>query len=90
MKTVYSDYPITELGDTPNQHAPIREFLLRSYDGDKYCKVQEVSSGVVTEIKSGYLYMDWDIYDESNIVPCEWIKEVEDVAYYEDVEADDL
>jgi hypothetical protein len=77
FRTVYSDYPIEELGDKSNQYAPIREFLLKSYDGDKYCIVQEVVSGVVTDIKTGYLYTDWDIYDESNIVPCEWIREVE-------------
>jgi hypothetical protein len=85
MKTVYSDYPIRELGDESNQGAPIREYLLKSYDGDKYCKVQEVASGVMTEIKSGYLYTDWDIYDESNTVPCAWIKEVESDNYYEDI-----
>jgi hypothetical protein len=85
MRTVYSDYPIRELGDVPNQGAPIREFLLKSYDGDKWCTVQESVSGVVSEIKSGYLYTDWDIYDESNIVPCEWIREVEDNNYYANI-----
>ena len=28
----YTDYPITELGDTPNQTAPVRKVVLLSYD----------------------------------------------------------
>jgi len=51
----YTDYPITELGDTPGTRAPIRECRIISYDGDKYCTV--AVCGVVTEIKTGYIYM---------------------------------
>jgi hypothetical protein len=50
----YTDYPIVELGDTPNQIAPIRECNARSYDGDKYCVV--AVEGILTTIKAGYLY----------------------------------
>jgi hypothetical protein len=53
MRT-YTDYPITELGDTAGEEAPIRECRVVSYDNDKYCTV--VVCGVVKEIKSGYIY----------------------------------
>ena len=78
LRTVYSDYTVVELGDIPNKSAPIREFYLLSWDGDKYCEVKEFVSGVLLSIKSGYLYTDWDIYDESNLIPFEWIEQVEE------------
>ena len=50
----WTDYPMTALGDTPGQRAPIREASLISYDGDRYvrCDVE----GTVIHIKSGYLH----------------------------------
>lgn len=50
----WTDYPFRELGDTPNQAAPVREIDVISYDGDKYCLVSV--QGHKTEIKSGYIY----------------------------------
>lgn len=52
----WTDYPFEELGDIPNQEAPIREVHLLSYDGDKYVTVQ--FQGIVKEIKRGYIYME--------------------------------
>lgn len=51
---IYTDYPITELGDTAGSPAPIRPVKLISYDGDKYVRVRV--GEVITEIKAGYLY----------------------------------
>ncbi len=50
----FTDYPITQLGDTPGQEAPIRSAKAVSYDGDKYLKVE--ICGTMVEIKSGYFY----------------------------------
>ena len=52
----WTDYPITELGDTPGMRAPVRECEVTEYDGDKYCRV--VVGGHSIEIKSGYLYSE--------------------------------
>jgi hypothetical protein len=50
----WTDYPLVELGDTPNEEAPIRECEVLAYDGDKYCDVRV--DGVVVNFKAGYLY----------------------------------
>ncbi len=50
----WTDYPIVELGDTPNVEAPVRECKVHSYDGDKRCCV--TVEGVTLNIKAGYLY----------------------------------
>lgn len=50
----WTDYPIVELGDTPNQEAPIREVTVLGWDGNKYAEV-EVEE-VRTSFKAGYLY----------------------------------
>ena len=52
----FTDYPILELGDKPNQEAPIRECDVLSYDGDKYCEIRV--SGCLIEVKTGYLYTE--------------------------------
>ena len=61
----WTDYPILELGDIPNQKAPYRRVIVRSYDGDKYCIVvkspvvwsEELSiDRIEVQIKTGYLY----------------------------------
>ena len=51
----YTDYSITELGDTEGRLAPIREVTVFSYDGNKYCSVEV--EGVRKQIKAGYIYM---------------------------------
>lgn len=50
---VFTDYPFDGI-DEPYKEAPIREVVIVSYDGDKYCKV--LFSDVWQEIKRGYLY----------------------------------
>ena len=58
----FTDYPFTELGDQPNKKAPVREIKILEYDGDKYVKIEV--EGVISEIKSGYIYNDlYDLYD---------------------------
>ena len=52
----YTDCPIKKLGDVPYKPAPVREVLIVSYDGDKYCKI--FVEGILTEIKSGYIYTE--------------------------------
>lgn len=51
---LFTDYPITELGDKEFVEAPIRECKLLSYDDNKYCyiKVGEIKK----EVKRGYIY----------------------------------
>lgn len=58
----YTDYPISKLGDTPYEKAPIRRCNILSYDGSLYCKVEV--GGVVEEIKSGYLYTAFGRYGD--------------------------
>lgn len=50
----WTDYPITELGDTSGQESPARECEVLAYDGDRYCQIGV--GGVVKEVKAGYLY----------------------------------
>lgn len=62
---LYTDYPITELGDIEHVEAPIRECELLSYDGDKYCiiKVDDVEK----EVKRCYVYTK---FGRLGKVPC--------------------
>jgi hypothetical protein len=53
-KKLFTDYPITELGDEEFQEAPIRECELIHYDGNKYCYVKV--EGIKKEIKRCYIY----------------------------------
>ena len=62
----YTDYPITELGDAPNQTAPVRKVALLSYDGDKYARV--LIQGITKEIRLGYLYESEGRYGEVGCV----------------------
>lgn len=58
----YTDYPIIELGDIEKLNAPIRECIVRSYDGNKYCLIRV--EGVEKEVKAGYLYIRPGRYGE--------------------------
>jgi len=51
---LYTDYPITELGDEEFKEAPIRECELLSYDDNKYCYIKV--GDIETEVKRGYIY----------------------------------
>lgn len=50
----WTDYPFTELGDTPGVEAPVRDCSVLNYDRDKYCRV--LVDDVFTSVKAGYLY----------------------------------
>jgi hypothetical protein len=50
----WTDYPFERLGDKPNEMAPVREITVKSYDGDKYCRVKV--GRVSEEVKAGYIY----------------------------------
>ncbi len=52
----FTDHPFAFLGDEEGQKAPIRECLVLSYDGNKYCKI--IVDGEEAEVKTGYLYKD--------------------------------
>jgi hypothetical protein len=54
FKQLFTDYPITELGDEEFIEAPIRECKLLSFDDNKYCYV--IVEGIKKEIKRSYIY----------------------------------
>jgi hypothetical protein len=54
QKQLFTDYPITELGDEEFKEAPIRECELLFYDDNKYCYVKV--GGIEKEIKRAYIY----------------------------------
>lgn len=56
LQSLYTDYPITELGDVSGKIAPIRKCKLISYDRNKYVQVQIDGTDVIKEVKSGYIY----------------------------------
>jgi hypothetical protein len=51
----WTDYPITQMGDIPNELAPIRSCRVLAYDGDKYVKIL-LDGQIKAEIKAGYVY----------------------------------
>lgn len=51
---LYTDYPISELGDAPNKEAPIRKCSVVKYEGFKYVTI--LCEGIEKEIKRGYVY----------------------------------
>ena len=57
MKT-YTDYPITELGDTPYQEAPVRECIVRGWDEDKYLSITVENCEDIIEVKKCYVYKE--------------------------------
>lgn len=60
----WTDYPFTWAGDVEGEQAPVREAVVLSYDGDKYCEVFIPDFGEWVQIKSGYLYSEAGRYGE--------------------------
>lgn len=84
---LWTDYPISELGDIDGQPAPIREIELLAYDGDKHARVRLIKEGIVTEFKSGYIYtepkrLDYDAGLNPKRIPYEDLLAVEDQNFY--------
>ena len=73
-KKLFTDYPITELGDEEFKDAPIRECELLSYDNNKYCYVKV--EGIEKEIKRCYIYPKRGTYNEVDCISIEEIKEL--------------
>jgi len=73
-KQVFTDYPITELGDKEFKEAPIRQCELLSYDGNKYCNVKV--EGIKKEIKCCYIYPQKSRYGTVNCISVDEIKEL--------------
>lgn len=62
-----TDYPIVELGDKPDQEAPIRQCRVVAYDKDKYATV--IVEGYITSIKTGYLYAEYPVPSMGTYLP---------------------
>jgi DNA-binding transcriptional MerR regulator len=73
-KQLFTDHPITELGDKEFVEAPIRECELISYDDNKYCYVKV--EGIEKEIKRGYIYTKHGRCGEVDCISIEEIKEL--------------
>jgi hypothetical protein len=73
-KQLFTDHPITELGDKEFVEAPIRECELISYDDNKYCYVKV--EGIEKEIKRCYIYPQKGRYGDVDCVSIEEIKEL--------------
>jgi hypothetical protein len=73
-KQLFTDYPITELGDKEFVEAPIRPCELISYDDNKYCYVRV--EGIEIEIKRCYIYPKKGRCDEVDCISIEEIKEL--------------
>jgi hypothetical protein len=54
QRIFFTDYPITQLGDSPRKEAPVRECRIFKYDGNKYITI--LVGNVLTEVKRGYVY----------------------------------
>lgn len=52
----YTDYPFTELKDTPGKYAVVRRCKITAYDQDRYCDI--TINGKLLEVKRGYLFHD--------------------------------
>ncbi|MFY8160828.1 MAG: hypothetical protein ACOVNU_05820 [Candidatus Kapaibacteriota bacterium] len=74
---LFTDYPITELGDEEFKEAPIRQCELLSYDDNKYCYVKV--EGIEKEIKRCYIYSQKGRCGE---VDCVSIEEVKDINFW--------
>ena len=60
----WTDAPIEQLGDLPNNLAPIRPVVVVSYDGNKYCRI--IVGGLLHEVqvKAAYIYQRKGRYGE--------------------------
>jgi hypothetical protein len=73
-KQLFTDYPITELGDEEFKEAPIRQCELLSYDDNKYCYVKV--EGIEKEIKRCYIYSQRARCGEVDCISVDEIKEL--------------
>jgi hypothetical protein len=73
-KQLFTDHPITELGDKEFVEAPIRECELLSFDDNKYCYVKV--EGIEKEIKRCYIYPQKGRCGDVDCVSIEEIKEL--------------
>jgi hypothetical protein len=73
-KQLFTDHPITELGDKEFVEAPIRECELISYDDNKYCYVKV--EGIEKEIKRCYIYSQRGRCGEVDCISVDEIKEL--------------
>jgi hypothetical protein len=73
-KQLFTDHPITELGDEEYKEAPIRECELLSYDDNKYCYVKV--EGIEKEIKRCYIYSQRGRCGEVDCISVDEIKEL--------------
>jgi len=76
-RTVWTDYPFKELGDTPGELAPIRPTRIVWYDGNKYVRL--IVSGQEVETKSCYVYRRPGRLGDgiAKRVPSHWLKAME-------------
>jgi hypothetical protein len=73
-KQLFTDYPITELGDEEFKEVPIRQCELLSYDDNKYCYVKV--EGIGKEIKRCYIYSQKGRCGEVDCISVDEIKEL--------------
>jgi hypothetical protein len=73
-KQLFTDYPITELGDEEFKEAPIRQCELLSYDDNKYCYVKV--EGIQKEIKRCYIYLQRGKYGEVDCISIDEINKL--------------
>ena len=73
-KQLFTDHPITELGDEEFKEAPIRQCELISYDDNKYCYVKV--EGIEKEIKRCYIYSQKGRCGEVDCISVDEIKEL--------------
>ena len=71
---LYTDYPITELGDEEFKEAPIRDCELLSYDDNKYCYIKV--GGIEKEVKRGYIYAKSGRVGEVDCISSEECKQI--------------
>jgi hypothetical protein len=82
-RPAWTDYPITELGDTSGEIAPIRSVSVVGWDGDKYATV--IVEGIRTEIKRGYLYAAPGRCGEVNSIDLERVRGLADLRVGDEV-----
>ena len=69
----FTDYPFLFLGDASGKQAPVRECIVKSYDGDKYCKI--LVDGKDAEVKTGYLYKEYGRCGDAPVINVKQIGE---------------